>query len=248
VIKRVVLTILGLFFASAVLVGVEIFLAVRRDYLPTEPALEIGGVFGDVDAPPLKLVVIGDSTAAGVGAGSADRAYPTLLARRIAQERFRVKLVSFGRAGARLDQVYEQVMPAVDEKPDLVFVCLGANDVTHWTTLSVVEQNVRYVLDEMERVGAEVVIAGPPDMRATAFLEPLRSIVGWRGRAVQARIEEVAREKGVPVVPLADETRDFFAEDPDRYYSEDEFHPSAAGYGLWADAIFPYLEQVLPER
>ncbi|HEV2757516.1 MAG TPA: SGNH/GDSL hydrolase family protein [Actinomycetota bacterium] len=247
-VKRVVLTILGLFVAALVLIGVEIFLAVRREYLPTKPALDVGGVYGDADAPPLKFVVIGDSTAAGVGAGTADRAYPTLLARRIAQERYRVTLVDLGVAGARLDQVYEQVMPAVKHRPDLVFVGLGANDVTHWTTLSVVEDNVRYVLDEMAKIGAEVVVAGPPDMRSPVFLEPLRSIVGWRGRAVQAAIEDVARAEGVPVVPLADETRDFFAEDPDRYYSDDEFHPSAAGYALWADAIFPYLEKVLPGR
>ena len=45
-----------------------------------------------------------------------------------------------------------------------------------------------------------------------------------------------------------DTVRDFFAEDPDRYYSDDEFHPSAAGYGLWADAIFPVLIEALDRR
>lgn len=248
VVKRVVFTFLGLLLAALVLIGVEVFLAVRREYLPTTPALEIGGVYGEPDAPPLKFVVIGDSTAAGVGAGSPDRAYPAVLARRIAQEGFRVTLVDLGVAGARLDQVDEQLEAAERQRPDLVFMGLGANDVTHLTKLSVVEDKVRTVVRTMESIGAEVVVAGPPDMRSPVFLEPLRSIVGWRGSAVQAAIEEVAREEGVPVVPLADETRDFFAEDPDRYYSEDEFHPSAAGYGLWADAIFPYLEDVLPER
>jgi lysophospholipase L1-like esterase len=249
VIKRLVFTILGLFLAALAVIGVEILLVLRRDFLPTKPALRIGGVYGDVDAPSLKFVVIGDSTAAGVGAGSADRAYPTLLARRIAEERFRVRLTGLGVSGERLDgAVDEQLDAAVAEEPDVVFVCIGANDVTHASSLDAVEDSMRRIVTGLAGTGAEVVVAGPPDMRSPIFYEPLRSIVGWRGRAVQATIERVAREEGVPVVPLADETRDFFAEDPDRYYSDDEFHPSAAGYALWADAIFPYVEAVLPER
>ncbi|MDQ3914182.1 MAG: SGNH/GDSL hydrolase family protein [Actinomycetota bacterium] len=248
-IKRVVLGLLGLVLAALLLVGVEVVLALRRDYLPTKPALRIGGVYGEVDAPPLTFVVMGDSTAAGVGAGSADNAYPTLLARRIAQERYRVRLVGVGVSGERLDdEIYDQILEATAEKPDLVFVCLGANDVTHLTRLRTVEENMRSVIVSLEDADAEVVVAGPPDMRSPVFYEPLRTIVGWRGRAVQETIEEVAREEGVPVVPLADETRDFFAADPDRYYSEDDFHPSAAGYALWADVIFPYVEEVLPQR
>ncbi|MDQ4024986.1 MAG: SGNH/GDSL hydrolase family protein [Actinomycetota bacterium] len=229
-VKRLVLALLGLFVAALALVGVEIVLAVRRDYLPTAPALRIGGVYGDAEARPLTFVVIGDSTAAGVGAGTADRAYPTLLARRIAGEGFRVRLAGVGVAGARLDdEVYEQVTAATAERPDVVFVGLGANDVTHLSRLGTVEENLRAVTAALTEAGAEVVVAGPPDMRSPVFYEPLRTIVGWRGRAVQATIEEIAREERVPVVPLADETRDFFAADPDRYYSDDEFHPSAAG-------------------
>lgn len=246
-IKRVVFVSLGLVLLLAALVGAEIFLALRREFLPTKPALRIRGTFGDVDAPALSLVVIGDSTAAGVGAGDADRAYPTLLARRIAAERYRVRLTGFGISGARVaDALSEQVDPAVAERPDVVVVAIGANDVTHFTRLGSVEDDMRAIVERLTESGAAVVVAGPPDMRSPIFYEPLRTIVGWRGRAVQRTIEEVAREAGVPLVPLADETRDFFAEDPDRYYSDDEFHPGPAGYALWADAIFPYVEKVLP--
>lgn len=76
-------------------------------------------------------------------------------------------------------------------------------------------------------------------MRAPAFLEPLRSIAGWRGRAVTATIEETAEESNVTVVPLAERTRDFFLDHPDEAYSSDNFHPGPAGYERWANAFFP---------
>jgi lysophospholipase L1-like esterase len=47
------------------------------------------------------------------------------------------------------------------------------------------------------------------------------------------------------MVPLAERTAPYFAKDPDLYNSEDDFHPSAAGYARWADAIYPYLRQAL---
>lgn len=246
-IRRAARALVVLALGIVVLLGVEIVLAMRREYLPTTPALEIRGTFGDADAPHLTLVVLGDSTAAGVGAGSADASYAVRLARRVAQEHFRVRLVGLGVSGARVGDVLEEQLPlVVEEQPDVVFVAIGANDVTHLTRLDDVEDDMRALLDGLERTGAAVVVAGPPDMRSPVFLEPLRTIVGWRGNAVAARIERAATDAGVPVVPLADGTREHFSEDPDRYYSEDEFHPGAAGYGLWADVIYPYVEDVLP--
>jgi lysophospholipase L1-like esterase len=249
VIKRIVRLVLGLVVALAVLLGVEVLVALRRDYLPSSPALAIGGTFGDADAPPLTFVVLGDSTAAGVGAGSADDAYPTRLARRIAGERFRVRLVVLGVSGARVRDVLDGQLPrALDADPDVVFVGIGANDVTHVTKLEDVEDDMSALLARLEEERVATVVAGPPDMRSPVFLEPLRTIVGWRGEAVARRIEAAARAAGARVVPLADETRDFFAEDPDRYYAADDFHPSAAGYALWADVIFPHVADALPVR
>lgn len=234
--------------ATAGVLGVEIYLALNRDYLPTSPALEIGGVFGPASGEHVKLVVLGDSTAAGVGAGDAARAYPTLLAERLAAGGpRRVTLVALGMSGARVRDVLEDQVPrAVAERPDVVFVGIGANDVTHLTPLDDVRYDMRAIIDALtERTKATVVVAGAPDMRAAAFLEPLRSIVGWRGRRVTSVIEEAARAAGVAVVPLAERTAGFFVEDPDEHYSADDFHPSAAGYERWADAIAPVLEEAV---
>ena len=228
------------------MVGAEIVLALRREYLPTSPVLDVRGTFGPRDGRPLRFVVLGDSTAAGVGAGTADLAYPTLLARRLASDGFRVELLGIGVSGARVRDVLEhQVSDAMAARADLIFIGIGANDATHVTPLDAVRRDMGEVLDRLRPTGATIVVAGAPDMRAAAFHEPLRSLAGWRGRRVSDAIAAAARERGVPVVALAEETGHFFQRAPETYLSEDLFHPSAAGYEKWADAIEPVLRKAL---
>lgn len=234
--------------AVAAMLGIEIYAALNRDYLPTEPAIAIGGTFGAEDATPLRFVVLGDSTAAGVGAGDAAHAYPTVLAERLAARGRRVTLLALGISGARVaDVLHDQVGRAVAAHPQVVFVGIGANDTIHATGLDSIRADMGAIIDRLQATGASLVVAGAPDMRAAAFAEPLRSIAGWRGRQVAAAIGDAAHSKGVPVVPLARETGHLFAAAPDRYNSEDDFHPSGAGYALWADAIYPYLENAVDQ-
>ncbi|HWC13919.1 MAG TPA: SGNH/GDSL hydrolase family protein [Actinomycetota bacterium] len=230
----------------AVVLGVEVWLALTREYLPTAPALQLGGTFGPEDGRPLRFVVLGDSTAAGLGAGSPEDAYATVLAERLGRDEWRVELLAFGVSGARVRDVREeQVALAVAAEPDLVFVGIGANDTTHLTSLADVERDMDVALERLVATGATIVVAGPPDMRAAAWLEPLRTLAGWRGRRVAAVIAGVAERHDVPVVPLAEKTGPYFASHPEDAYATDDFHPGPGGYRAWADAIYPVLTQAL---
>lgn len=235
--------------ALGAMVGAEIVVALRRDYLPTSPVLEVTGTFGPPHGRPLRFVALGDSTAAGVGAGNADLAYPSILARRLAGRRgWRVELVGIGVSGARVrDVLSDQVPRALAADPDVIFIGIGANDATHVTPLGDVRRAMGEVLDRLAPTGATIVVAGAPDMRAAAFHEPLRSLAGWRGTQVSGAIAAAAHDRGVPVVPLADETGRYFQAAPEKYLSADLFHPSAAGYEKWADAIEPVLYRAIED-
>lgn len=235
--------------AFAVVLGVEIWLALRREYLPTGDPLDLDGTFGAGDAPALRFVVLGDSTSAGVGVDDPADAYATLLARRLAEETGGpVELRVLGESGARVEDVLdEQVPAAVELDPDVVFVGIGANDVTHLTSLDDVRDSMRAALDRLSSTGATIVVAGAPDMRVDAWHEPLRSLSYLRGKQVTGAVEEAALEGGAAVVELAEETGPFFAEDPEGHFSEDRFHPSAMGYRRWADAIFPVLVEAVSD-
>ena len=236
--------------AFALVLGVEIWLALRREYLPTDDPLVLDGLFGRADARPLRLVVLGDSTAAGIGVDDPADAYPALLARRLAAAADRrVELTALGIAGARVaDVATEQAPAAARLDPDLVFVGIGANDVTHLTSLSDVRSGIAAAIDALSEAGATVVVAGPPDMRVPVWHQPLRQLSYLRGRQVEGAVEDAARERGVPVVELAQETGPFFAADPEAHFSEDGFHPGPLGYERWADAIFPVIIDALGRR
>lgn len=233
--------------AFAVVLGVEVWLALRREYLPTDDPLELDGTFGSGTTPALTFVVLGDSTSVGVGVDEAADAYATLLARRLAEGTGKsVELRVLGESGARVEDVLDDQVPAaVELDPDVVFVGIGANDVTHLTPLDDVRDSMRAALDLLGRTGATIVVAGAPDMRIDAWHEPLRSLAYLRGKQVTGAVEEAATEKGAAVVELAEETGPFFAEDPEGHFSDDRFHPSALGYRRWADAIFPVLAEAV---
>ena len=245
--RRLLIGLIALVVALGALVGIEILIALRRDYLPTDPALKLDDSFGEPGATELTFVVLGDSTAAGVGAGSPANAYPQVLARRLADDDYRVDLQVFGASGARAaDVLREQIQTAIEAEPDLVFIGIGANDTTHLTPLDDIRTDIAFALDKLEtQSSADIVIAGAPDMRAQAFLQPLRWLAGWRGRQVSGAIEDAGDEAGVAVVELAEKTGPLFGSAPDRYHSADNFHPSAAGYELWANAIYPVLSEAL---
>lgn len=141
---RKVLSWMGIALGSiAVLLGIEVFLAFTRDYLPTSPVLELGGTFGPPDGRPLTFVVLGDSTAAGLGAGSAEHAYATVLSERLGERGWKVDLLAHGESGARVrDVLIEQTPIAETVEADLVFVGIGANDATHFTSLDSIRENM----------------------------------------------------------------------------------------------------------
>ncbi|HEX2058340.1 MAG TPA: SGNH/GDSL hydrolase family protein [Actinomycetota bacterium] len=243
------LSLLILLAAFALVLGVEIWLALRREYLPTGDPLDHDRAFGPNDDRTLRFVILGDSTAAGIGVDDAADAYPTLLARRLAgAAAARVELSTLGVAGARVGDVASDQAPrAAQLDPDVVLVGIGANDVTHLTSLSDVRDEMEQALRVLAATEATVVVAGPPDMRVPVWHQPLRQLAYLRGKQVAGVIEDVAREQGVAVVELADETGPYFAADPEGHFSADGFHPGPLGYRRWADAIFPVLSKAVQE-
>ncbi len=239
---RVSAVVLGL---SVLVLGAEVLLAVNRRYQPTSPALDLDAAFGPAGGEPLRFVVLGDSTGAGVGAGDASHAFPTLLAERLAAGGRRVELRVFAVSGARVRDVrIHQVPRAVDARPDLVFVAIGGNDATHLTGLKGLREDMGAALDALVATGATVVVSGPGAMNTPNFLPPLRQLIGWRGRSVEAAIERAAEERGLATVQLRERTGELFTGDPETFFSDD-FHPGPAGYAAWAEAIGPVLERAL---
>ena len=179
------------------------------------------------------MVWLGDSTAAGVGASGAGASLPRLVAAALDRP---VDLRVLAVSGDRVADVVADQLPAVGQA-DLVFVSVGANDVTHLTTRGDFGRSYRRLLDGLPP-GATVVVLGVPDMGSPPRLaQPLRAVAGLRGRQLADVIRSTAARNGAAFVDVAGATGPAFRRDPGRYFADDGYHPSDDGYRLWADAV-----------
>jgi lysophospholipase L1-like esterase len=192
--------------------------------------------FGDGDKR-VHLVVIGDSTSVGVGAGSRARSYPVLLAHMLGRH-LSVRLDVLGRSGVRMADVAAELAPqAASMRPDIVLIGVGVNDAIHLTPLPRFRAGLREALETLAGAGVTTVVALGPRLDAPALPRPLRDLVAARCRAINRSLRRAAETAGVAVVDVGASVGDAFARDPGRYFCEDFFHPGPEGYALWAKAI-----------
>jgi lysophospholipase L1-like esterase len=232
--------VLALGFLGSAALAVEALVAARRNYASADSAPALEGTFGGSDAAPLRLVVLGDSTAAGVGVTRTAHTVGGRLATLLAATGREVELDGVGVSGSRAADLHTQVSRALlHGRPDVAVVLVGANDATHLTSLHRIERDLGAVVARLRAAGVAVVVGTCPDMGAVrAFAQPLREIAAWSGRRVGETQREVVRRAGGVPVDLAARTGPVFRADPGTL-SEDQFHPSADGYDLWALALYP---------
>ena len=222
----------GVVAAAAVLGGEAVYVA-RREYAAASSAPEVTGVFGS--GAPLRLAVLGDSTAAGLGVSRVEDTVAGQVAAGLGRH---TTVVGLGVSGSRAADLESQVGAALDA--DVAVILIGANDATHLTSLGSVREDLGAAVRRLRAAGVAVVVGTCPDMgAATAFPPPLRQLAAWRGRRVGAAERSAVRDAGGVAVDIGAETGPEFRRDPERYLSEDEFHPSADGYRLWAEALLP---------
>jgi lysophospholipase L1-like esterase len=138
------------------------------------------------------------------------------------------------------------VTEATAMDPDIVLIGVGGNDAIHLTALAKIRAAVASALDELRRCHVTAVVVLGPRFDAPAVPRPLRDLVAARCRAVNRAIAAAAH--GARVVDTEKVIGDAFARDSTRLYSEDLFHPSAAGYEVWAAAIEDDVAQAALER
>ena len=248
--KRGGLGVLGLAVASGALLTIEGILATRRTYLLAESAPPVEGRFKPqgTSTGSVKLTMLGDSTAAGVGASSTAGTVGGHLAQSLALRGFTVQLTSVAISGSRVSDLGPQVSRALLAHPEVALILIGANDATHLTRKDAITRHLGDAITRLESAGAKVIVGTCPDMGASdSFLQPLRQIVAWEGRRI-GRMERAVIE-GTEAIPvdIGAHTGPEIRRDRDRYLSSDRFHPSDAGYALWSDALLPAVSWAATE-
>ena len=232
--NRLVAGAFGLAVAGTLVVAVEVQMA-RSGYRLPELTLLL-----DRPGAGPHVVWLGDSTAVGEGASSAAGAVPSQVQDGLGRPDAALTVLAVSGARA-VDVLVHQVPRVAAVRPDLVLISVGANDTIRLTGAG----DFRRIYGTLVRAlpaGVPVVLLGVPDMGSIArFAQPLRAIAGRRGRHLDAVVRQVAADTGAVHVDIAGATGPSFRRDPRRYFSADDFHPSDAGYGLWAAAVLKVL-------
>jgi lysophospholipase L1-like esterase len=236
-------TVIGTAGLVLAVLGVEGLIAARRRYVDAADAPEISGSFGDAvtDGPPaLRLAVLGDSAAAGLGVAEVGDTVAGRLAALLAGTGRKVHLDGVGISGSRASDLGPQVSRTLLRGvPDIAVILIGANDAVHFSPPATVERQLGDAVRRLRGCGAAVVVGTCPDLGAArCFAQPLRAVMAWSGSRVARSSAEVVRRAGGVPVDLAARTGAVFRADPGTL-SEDSYHPSADGYGLWALALYP---------
>ncbi len=180
----------------------------------------------------LRLLVVGESTVAGVGAARHDLALTGQIALALSEILdSTVEWRAVGANGATAACTREELVPVVPaETFDVVVIALGVNDVLRLHSPARWRRDLGRLVDSIrERVGSVpvVVAAMPPIGRFPVLPEPLRSVLGARAAALERATHALAREADRVMVCTG------VLENDERHYCEDRFHPSELGYRDW---------------
>jgi len=167
-------------------------------------------------------VVLGDSTAQGIGASSWDRGYVGLLRAQLeARDSRSWRVVNLSRTGARLSDVLAEQIPALarlGRKLDLVTCACGANDLVRpW---------MRHLPDVLRTLAARLpsgaVIATLPQGLGRRRAQLANAVIRSEAPGAGLLVADVWAGSGPPWQGK---------------FAADDFHPNDTGYRSWCDAF-----------
>lgn len=184
-------------------------------------------------AATASLLIVGDSTAVGTGASSAEHSLAGLIAR----DHPRLSIVNRAQDGARYADIARQFV--ANERFDAVLVLGGGNDVIRLTGVEALRRDIAQTAT-LARARAPLVILMPPGNVGNApfFFPPVSWLMTQRSRALHRLVRDAAAGSGALYVSLYKErAEDPFALQPVLLNAPDGLHPSDAGYRLWYDVL-----------
>ena len=181
---------------------------------------------------PIRVLVTGDSSAAGVGAPVQAQALMGCLLSRLAVN-FKVHWKLIANTGWSTLDLHSFLNTVPEISYDIVLTATGVNDITsrQSTTTCLIKQIKLVKLLRKQFDARHILISGlPPVHRFPSLPEPLRWCIGDRAKRLDNAIQLWSREQ-----PDCDHIRLDFPVSTENMAS-DGFHPGPGIYSLWADA------------
>jgi acyl-CoA thioesterase-1 len=178
-----------------------------------------------------RIVVLGDSLAAGLGLDTTD-AFPAILQEKIDAARLPYEIASAGVSGDTSAGGLSRLDWALGDHPQVLILALGANDGLRGLPTAELKRNLSTIIERAQARHIEVLLAGmeaPPNFGSdytTAFHQVY---------------SDLANQYSLPLVP-------FLLQDVagiERLNQRDGIHPTAEGARIVADNVWAILRPML---
>lgn len=180
----------------------------------------------------IKYVALGDSLTAGVGVSDIKMSYPYLIAQKFSLDE-NVTIINLSNAGDTSKNVLENQLPKVSsEKPNIITLLIGVNDIHNLVPLSEFENNYTQILSNLKNSKAKIFVFSIPYLGSNKIVYfPYNFILDFRTKQFNSVIKKISTNLKIEYIDL------YSLNKAKNFYSSDQFHPGEEGYKEWAKSF-----------
>ncbi len=224
-------------YALAILACVALYygISIYRKIEISKQLIEKSTLFSLVSDDRTKtMLILGDSTAVGVGAEKKEDTTAGRLAAHIGA----TYAENYSVSGAKVADLQSQISQAKLDHYSVILIHIGANDIIRFRSVKKSGEELRQAMQSLPEADKVLVATAGNVGGATFFpwfIRPLHTMINRTYHEAFSKI--VGEEGGIYVNFYEDPKTDPFVKDPATYLAADGLHPSSDGYRLWHERI-----------
>ena len=175
----------------------------------------------------IKIMLYGDSLMAGYGLTQNEN-LSSVLPSKFNLAESQLQIINASVSGNTSSNGLARLDWSLEDKPNIVILCLGANDMLRGIDPKLTKQNLNQIIEKMIQNGSKVILAGmrSPESMGQNYQQEFDLIY-----------QELAEEHEVIFMPFLLEG---VALEKD-YLQSDYKHPNALGINVMASNLYPYI-------
>ena len=175
----------------------------------------------------IKIMLYGDSLMAGYGLTQNEN-LSSVLPSKFNLAESQLQIINASVSGNTSSNGLARLDWSLEDKPNIVILCLGANDMLRGIDPKLTKQNLNQIIEKMIQNGSKVILAGmrSPESMGQNYQQEFDLIY-----------QELAEEHEVIFMPFLLEG---VALEKD-YLQSDYKHPNALGVKIMASNLYPYI-------
>lgn len=206
-----------------------------------EPEGERQGVCGA--GPNLKLMIFGDSAAAGVGVPHQRQALAGRISEQLSKQ-FCVDWNLCANSGETTYSAMKMAQSLTADNFDVIIISLGVNDVTaNLSKRRYIEHTTALITLIRDKFNPKHIIFSelPPMGMFPALPHPLRWYLGQKSKQLNSALKSIAKSHHCHCIAYKNSLEEGLI-------AEDGFHPGDTTYQLWAQAFAQLIQDLHDER